>query len=69
MVPKLLKRRKQGVYIGESKRTTYHKGSEHLKSIEKGNEDSPMVEHHLNEYRGQEMKFSGRNILSKKPLK
>ena len=44
-------------YVGETARTPYDRGIEHLKAISKGNEESPMVEHHLEDHLGTEPSF------------
>ena len=41
---------RQSVYIGESARTAYDRGLEHLSAMKKMDEASPLVEHHLSEH-------------------
>ena len=38
---------KEGVYIGESARTAFNRGADHLSAMRTLNEESPLVEHSL----------------------
>ena len=50
---------KISLYIGESARTAYDRGSEHLSAIRRRDEGSPLVEHHVLEHsREEEPRFS-----------
>ena len=43
---------KQTWYFGESSRTLFERMVEHQKKMEKGDEESPLVEHHLEKHPG-----------------
>ena len=45
------------LYIGETSRTSFDRGSEHLTAIKKNNKESPLMEHHLECHSSQEPKF------------
>ena len=51
-------REKQTVYIGESARTPFDRGAEHLKLMEREDKESPAVEHTMEMHPGQETSFS-----------
>ena len=51
-------REKPAVYIGESARTPFDRGYEHLKLMEREDKESPAVEHTQEEHPGQETSFS-----------
>ena len=44
-------------YFGESARTSYDRGLEHLSALENLNPESPLVEHHLEDHQGAQPKF------------
>ena len=48
---------KQSVYVGETKRTMFDRGSEHLKAIQERDQESPLVEHHQGEHGDMELRF------------
>ena len=41
-----LEKGKKAQYIGETGRTPFDRGLEHLNTIRRGDEESPLVEHH-----------------------
>ena len=45
-------------YIGESARTAYDRGGDHLKALNSRNETNPLVEHWVNSHQGVEWKYS-----------
>ena len=45
-------------YFGESARTSFDRGLEHLMALRRMNKESPLVEHHLEEHPQQEPEFS-----------
>ena len=49
---------KATVYIGESARTPYDRGVEHLRLIQKNDTESPAVEHTTEAHPGQETSFT-----------
>ena len=42
-------------YVGESARTAFDRGAEHLGALKRMDQKHPMVEHHLEEHRGQQV--------------
>ena len=42
------------IYVGESSRSSYQRGKEHLKDVREGVLDHPMVQHFWEEHGGQE---------------
>ena len=51
-------REKQAIYVGESARTPFDRGAEHLKLMEREDPESPAVEHTQEMHPGQETSFS-----------
>merc|ERR1712081_132875 len=51
-------KREANVYVGESARTPFDRGAEHLKLMEREDKESPAVEHTQEEHPGQETSFS-----------
>ena len=49
-------------YVGESARTPFDRGSEHLSAMRRMAKESPLVEHFLEEHQGQTPEFSMRII-------
>ena len=49
---------KTSVYFGENARTPYDRGGDHGRAMRNMSADSPLVEHHLEHHRGQEIDFS-----------
>ena len=45
-------------YVGESARTPYDRGLEHLAAMRRWSQDSPLVEHYANEHQGEEADFT-----------
>ena len=45
------------LYYGESARTSFDRGSEHLSALEKMDKESPLVEHHTDDHSGQDPWF------------
>ena len=45
-------------YFGETAKTSFDRGLEHLAAIRAKNKESPMAEHALKEHEGEEMRFS-----------
>ena len=44
-------------YVGESARTAFDRGSEHLEALRKGNQESPLVEHNKEAHKGEPSMF------------
>ena len=57
LMQNLLEKGEKVYYIGESSRTLFDRGLEHLTAIKKGNKESPMVEHADEKHPG-ELDFS-----------
>ena len=45
-----LEKGKKAQYVGEMGRTPFDRGLEHLNAIRRGDEESPLVEHHRNNH-------------------
>ena len=48
----------QALYHGESARTPYDRGQEHLSALEKGNKESQLMEHHMEHHPEEERSFT-----------
>ena len=44
-------------YVGESARTAFDRGFEHLEALRKGNQESPLVEHNEEAHKGEPSMF------------
>ena len=53
-------------YVGESSRTAFLRGSEHLEDLRKKNDSSPLWKHCMEEHGGQEVKFKMRVVRGHK---